>query len=104
MTLTRSIFIVAFLGKLYMSMLKQMGGCFALIGKKATKLPLYKEQTLYLEEMKPMELMLINHAHVKLYNSQEDKELINKTNTHGCCIERCNNIIDFLLLTKHDFI
>ena len=76
MMLTRFIFIVAFLGKLYMSMLKQMGGCFALIGKKATKLPLYKEQTLYLEEMKPMELMLINHAHVKLYNSQEDKELI----------------------------
>ena len=81
-----------------------MGGCFALIGKKAIKLSLYKEQTLYLEEMKLMELMLINHAHVKLYNSQEDKELINKTNTYGCCIEWCNNIIDFLLLTKHDFI
>ena len=36
-----------------MSVLKQMGGCFALIGKKTMKLPLYKEQTLYLEEMKP---------------------------------------------------
>ena len=48
--------------------------------------------------------MLINHAHVKLYSSQEDKELINKTDLYGCCIERCNNIIAFLLLTKHDFI
>ena len=47
-------------------------------GKKTRKRPLYKEQTLYLEEMKLMELMLINHAHVKLYDSQEDKELINK--------------------------
>ena len=73
-------------------------------GKKTRKRPLYKEQTLYLEEMKLMELMLINHAHVKLYNSQEGKELINKTNTYGCCIERCNNTIDFLLLMKHDFI
>ena len=78
-----------------MSMLKQMGGCFALIGKNTMKLPLFKEQTLYLEEMKLMELMLINHAHVKLYNSQ-DKQLIIKTNTYGCCIEQCNNMIDFL--------
>ena len=24
-------------------------------------------------------------------------------NTYGCSIEKCNNIIDFLLLSKHDF-
>ena len=33
-----------FLGKLYIMMLKQLGGCFGLIGKK--QLPLYKEQNI----------------------------------------------------------
>ena len=40
-----------------MTMLRQMGGCFALIGKKSSKLPSYKEQKLYLEEMELMESM-----------------------------------------------
>ena len=80
-------------------MLKQMGGCFALIGKKSLKLPLFKEQKLYLEEM---ESMLMNYRHINLYNSQ-DKDLIKKVNLYGCFMERCNHMIEFLLLTKHDF-
>ena len=60
-----------------MTMLKQMGGCFALIGRKSLKLPLFKEQKLYLEEMESVESMLMNHRHVKLYNSQ-GKDLIKK--------------------------
>ena len=85
-----------------MTMLRQMGGCFSLIEKKSLKLPLYKEQKLYLEEMELMESMLMNHTNIKLYNSQE-KDLIRKANSYGCSVERCNDLVEFLLLTKHDF-
>ena len=83
-------------------MLRQMGGCFALIGKKSSKLPLYKKQKLYLEEMELMESMLMNHTNIKLYNSQ-DKDLIRKANSYSCSVERCNDLVEFLSLIKHDF-
>ena len=47
--------------QLYMTMLKQMDGCFGLIGKNSKK-PLYKEQKLYLEEMHIVEKMLMNQS------------------------------------------
>ena len=77
---------IFFLGKLYMTMLKQMGGCFVLIGKKSSKLPLYKKQKLYLEETELMESMLMKHTNIKLYNSQ-DKDLIRKVNSCSCSVE-----------------
>ena len=84
-------------------MLKQMGGCFALIGKKKEQNPLYKEQKMYLEEIDSVESMIINQNCVRYYNSQE-KDLTIKMNTYGCFVEKCNTMIDFLLLRKHDFL
>ena len=49
-----------------------------------------------------MESMLMNYRHINLYNSQ-DKDLIKKVNLYGCFMERCNHMIEFLLLTEHDF-
>ena len=40
-----------------MAKLKQMGSCFALVGKKIEQRPLYQEQMMYLEEMETVELM-----------------------------------------------
>ena len=79
-----------------------MGDCFALIGKDSKRKPLYKEQKFYLEDIELSEALTINQNHVKSYHKQ-GKELVEKMNTYGCSIEKCNNIIDFLLLSKHDF-
>ena len=83
-------------------LLKEMGGCFALIGKDSKRKPLYKQQKFYLEDIELSEVLTINQNHVKSYYKQE-KELVEKMNTYGCSIEKCNNIIDILLLSKHDF-
>ena len=78
-----------------------MGGCFTLIGKERES-PLYKEQKLYLEDIEFVELMMINHNCIPFYNNRY-KELVKKMNTYACFVEKCNSMIDFLLLTKHDF-
>ena len=96
-------FFLCFLGRLYITMLKQMGGCFALIGKKKEQKPLYKGQKMYLEEIDLVESMIINQNCIRYYNSQ-DKDLTIKLNTYGCFIEKCNSMVDLLLLTKHDFL
>ena len=90
------------LGLLYMAKLKQLGGCFALVGKKMEQHPLYQEQTMYLQEMETVELMLMNNRNIRLYNAQ-DRDIIEKVNTYGCFVEWCNSMIEFLILTKHDF-
>ena len=82
-------------------MLKQMGGCFALIGKERES-SLYKEQKLYLEEIELVEVMMINHNCIPFYYNLS-KELVKKMNTYACFVEKCDSMIDFLLLTKHDF-
>ena len=37
-----------------------------------------------------------------MYNAQ-DRDIIEKMNTYGCFVEWCNSMIEFLILTKHDF-
>ena len=46
--------------------------------------------------------MTINQNHIKSFYKQ-DKHMILKMNKYGCSVEKCNNMIDFLLLSKHDF-
>ena len=85
-----------------MTVLKQMGGCFGLIGRNG-KEPLYKEEILCLEEMSVIEEMLMNQIDLRFYHSCEDRDMVKKVNTYGCNIEKCNNWVDFLVLTKRDF-
>ena len=100
--LLASLFPFLLLGRRYIALLKEMGGCFALIGKDSKTKPLYKEQKFYLEDIELSEVLTINQNHIKSYYKQE-KELVEKMNTYGCSIEKCDNIIDLLLLSKHDF-
>ena len=74
-------------------MLKQMGGCFALIGKERES-PLHKEQKLYLEEIELVEVMMISHNCIPFYYNLT-KELVKKMNTYACFVEKCNSMIDF---------
>ena len=78
-----------------------MDGSFALIGKERES-SLCKEQKLYLKEIELVEVMMINHNCIPFYYNLS-KELLKKMNTYACFVDKCDSMIDFLSLTKHDF-
>ena len=60
-------FLFLLLGRKYIVFLKEMGGCFALIGKYSKRKPLYKDQKFYLEDIELSEVLTINQNYVKSY-------------------------------------
>ena len=59
------IILFFLIGRRYIALLKQMGGCFALIGKDDGEgKPLYKEQKFHLEDIELSEVMTINQTYI----------------------------------------
>ena len=81
-----------------MAMIKQMGGYFALIGSTGKK-PLYKEQMFYVEDIDLIDHLMINGVSVE----HDSLESLIRLEENAFSVEKCDDMVDFLLLSKMDF-
>ena len=80
-----------------MAMLKQMGGYLSLTGQ--SNKPLYKEQSFPPEDANLIDELMINGVRM-------DNDFFNdivRLEEYAFNVERCNDMTEFLLLTKMDF-